>query len=60
MPERGKKHPDEGSELFAEGGEVSVIVPQLSIPEIVEGLDISPEAANALVKASLRAKTSMG
>jgi hypothetical protein len=61
VPECGKRQPDEGGELFAEDGEeVSVIVAQLSIPEIAEGLDISPEAANALVKASLRAKTTTG
>ena len=60
MPECGKRQPDEGGELFPESGEGSVIVAQLSIPEIAEGLDIPAEAANALVKASLRAKTSTG
>ena len=35
-------------------GEVSAIVPPLSIHEIAERLDISVEAAYALVKASLR------
>ena len=60
MAECGKRQPDEGGESFSESGEGSVIVAQLSIPEIAEGLDVSPEAANALVKASLRAKTSTG
>jgi predicted DNA-binding protein YlxM (UPF0122 family) len=35
-------------------GEMSAIVPNLSVQEIAERLEISVEAAYALVKASLR------
>ena len=45
MPEYEERRPD---------GEVSAIVPHLSIHEIAEGLEISVEAAYALVNASLR------
>jgi hypothetical protein len=45
VPEYEERQPD---------GEVSAIVPNLPIHEIAESLDISVEAAYALVNASLR------
>jgi hypothetical protein len=45
VPEYEEKRPD---------GKVSPIVPNLSVHEIAERLNISVEAAHALVNASLR------
>ena len=45
VPEYEEKRPD---------GEVSPIVPNLSVHEIAERLNISVEAAHTLVNASLR------
>ena len=42
------------------GWEISAILPHLSIHEIAERLDISVEAAHALVNASLGGKVGTG
>jgi hypothetical protein len=51
VPEHGKRQPDR---------EVSANLPHLSIHEIAERLNISVEAAYALVKASLRGTRGRG
>ena len=51
MPEYEERQPE---------GEVSDLVPYPSIHEIAESLDISVEAAHALIIASLRGKRNTG